>query len=53
MLGRFTPVGKWKANFRAIDTDGTSLYFDLQGRMLNGKPVKGLYIMNGKKVISN
>lgn len=38
---------------RAIDTDGTSLYFDLQGRLLNGKPVKGLYIMNGKKVISN
>jgi len=30
--------------FRAIDTDGTSLYFDLQGRMLNGKPMKGLFI---------
>ena len=30
--------------FRAIDTDGTSLYFDLQGRMLNGKPMKGIFI---------
>ncbi|MBP5713622.1 MAG: hypothetical protein J6X07_02855 [Prevotella sp.] len=36
---------------RAIDADGTSRYFDLQGRMLNGKPNKGVYIENGKKVI--
>jgi len=36
----------------AIDADGTCRYFDLQGRMLNGKPVKGLYIENGKKVIN-
>ena len=36
---------------RAIEADGTSRYFDLQGRMLNGTPVKGLYINNGKKVI--
>ena len=37
--------------FRVIDTDGTNLYFDLQGRMLNGKPLNGLYIYQGKKVI--
>ena len=37
--------------FRVIDTDGTNLYFDLQGRMLNDKPLNGLYIENGKKVI--
>jgi len=30
------------ATFRTIDTDGTNRYFDLQGRMLNGKPEKGL-----------
>ena len=36
---------------RAIDTDGTSRYFDLQGRLLNDKPVKGVYIDNGKKVL--
>jgi len=36
---------------QTIDTDGTSRYFDLQGRMLNGKPDKGLYIENGKKVL--
>ena len=36
----------------AIDADGTCRYFDLQGRLLNGKPVKGLYIENGKKVIN-
>ena len=35
----------------AIDADGTSRYFDLQGRMLNDRPVKGLYINKGKKVI--
>ena len=37
---------------RAIDADGTSRYFDLQGRLLNGKPVKGMYIENGKKFIN-
>ena len=37
---------------RTIDADGNSLYFDLQGRLLNGKPSKGLYIENGKKVIN-
>ena len=36
---------------RVIDTDGTNLYFDLQGRMLQSKPDKGLYIENGKKVM--
>ena len=36
---------------RTIEADGTSRYFDLQGRMLDGTPVKGLYINNGKKVI--
>lgn len=48
---KFTPVGMWKANFRSIDTDGTSHYFDLQGRMLNSKPEKGLYIEDGRKLI--
>ena len=38
---------------RAIDTDGTSRYFDLQGRLLNGQPDKGLYIENGKKVFNH
>ena len=32
-----------EATFRTIDTDGTNRYFDLQGRMLNGKPEKGLF----------
>ena len=27
------------------------VYFDLQGRKLSGKPNKGLYIQNGKKII--
>lgn len=35
-----------------IDADGTERYFDLSGRLLNGKPnSKGLYIKNGKKYI--
>ena len=33
---------------RTVDADGTNRYFDLQGRLLNGKPDKGLYIENGK-----
>lgn len=32
-----------------IDNDGTHNYYDLQGRRLNGKPDKGIYIENGKK----
>ena len=39
--------------FIAVEADGTSHYFDLQGRMLNGKPVKGLYIEKGKKILHN
>jgi len=34
-----------------IEADGTNRYFDLQGRMLSGKPAKGLYIDHGRKVI--
>ena len=34
-----------------LDADGNSRYFDLQGRMLDVAPVKGVYINNGKKVI--
>ena len=36
---------------QTIDADGTCHYFDLQGRLLNGKPVKGLYIEDGKKIL--
>lgn len=39
--------------FKTIDTDGTSLYFDLQGRMLRYKPLKGVYIEDGKKYVNN
>lgn len=35
-----------------IDADGTSRYFDLQGRLLKSKPDKGLFIENGKKAIN-
>ena len=41
-----------QSTLRTIDADGTNRYFDLQGRMLNEKPEKGLYIENGKKVIN-
>ena len=37
---------------QTIDADGTSRYFDLQGRQLNGKPNKGIYIQDGKKVVT-
>lgn len=34
-----------------IDNDGTHRYFDLQGRQLQSRPTKGVYIDNGNKVI--
>ena len=34
-----------------IDADGTEHYYDLQGRQLSGKPAKGVYINNGKKIV--
>ena len=35
---------------RTIDANGINRYIDLQGRMLNGKPDKGIFIENGKKI---
>ena len=40
------------AVIRTIDTDGTEHYYDMNGRQLNGKPQKGMYIHNGKKYIN-
>lgn len=37
---------------RTIDADGTERYFDINGRLLSGKPQNGLYILNGKKYIN-
>lgn len=34
-----------------IGDDGSHQYFDLQGRALSSPPQKGVYIINGKKVI--
>jgi hypothetical protein len=34
---------------RTIDRNGTERYFDMNGRLLNGKPQKGIYIHNGRK----
>lgn len=36
---------------QTIDANGVSRYFDLQGRMLNGKPDRGIFIENGKKIV--
>ena len=38
---------------RTVDSDGTERYYDLYGRELPGKPDNGIYILNGKKHISN
>ena len=35
---------------KTIEADGSSRYFDLQGRMLNGKPAKGYYIIGNRKI---
>ena len=37
---------------RTIDSDGVERYFDLNGRLLSGKPQKSIYILNGKKYIN-
>ena len=37
---------------RTIDADGTEHYYDMNGRQLNSKPQKGMYIHNGKKYIN-
>ena len=37
---------------RTIDADGTEHYYDMNGRQLNGKPQKGMYIYQGKKFIN-
>ena len=33
-------------------TENPSGIYDLQGRRLNGKPSKGVYIENGRKVVT-
>ncbi|SFW26367.1 Leucine rich repeat-containing protein [Prevotellaceae bacterium HUN156] len=40
------------AVIRTIDADGTEHYYDMNGRLLSGKPQKGMYIHNGKKYIN-
>ena len=37
---------------RTIDSDGVERYFDLNGRLLSGKPQKSIHILNGKKYIN-
>ena len=36
---------------RSQKANDPEIYYDLQGRRLNGKPQRGLYIKNGKKTI--
>lgn len=37
---------------RTLDSDGSERYYDINGRRLNGKPQRGLYIHNGKKIFA-
>ena len=46
-----TPQGVTAINaIRTVDNTPDAPYYDLQGRRINGKPSKGLYIKNGKIV---
>ena len=47
----FTEPTGIQPTIRTIDAEGNSRYFDLQGRMLDGKPNKGIFIENDKKVV--
>ena len=46
-----TPTGI-EPTIVAVDADGTSRYFNLQGQQLKDKPQKGVFIENGKKVVN-
>ena len=37
---------------RTVEADGTSRYFDLNGRQIGTKPASGVYIRDGKKFVS-
>ncbi len=37
---------------RTIDADGAERYYDMNGRLLDGKPQKGMYIHKGKKYVN-
>jgi hypothetical protein len=37
---------------KTIDNDGTEQIFDLSGRKLQRIPERGIYIRNGRKVVS-
>jgi hypothetical protein len=41
-----------RPTIHTIDLDGTERIYDLNGRPLNSKPNKGVYIKNGKKFIN-
>ena len=38
-------------SLNATSHDGTHVYYDLSGRKIVGPVVKGVYIVNGKKVV--
>lgn len=48
----FDDVSTSVEQIRTIDSDGVERYFDLNGRLLSGKPQKSIYILNGKKYIN-
>lgn len=48
--GDATPINQMV--IRTTDDDGTQHYYDLNGRLLSGKPERGLYIYDGKTYIS-
>ena len=41
-----------RPTIHTIDLDGTERIYDLSGRPLNSKPNKGIYIINGKKIVT-
>ena len=63
----FTPKGQqvvWRISLYTLSTSGiqqatsfiidnTPVFYDLQGRKLSRKPSKGIYIVNGRKVVVN
>lgn len=47
VLGETTAIG----SLRTVDLDGTENWYDLGGRRIAGLATKGVYIVNGKKIL--
>jgi hypothetical protein len=51
LTGGFDDETTTISTMQLTDNDGTTHYFDLNGRRINKPAAKGVYVVNGKKVL--